>query len=451
MIRASIRRLSPPWAGRAPRGAAERPHWPRPLVIALVAIACLAVIIPLARHKGSTTESSAKLTDQALATVEGVPQSGVFLGSAKAPANLVIYADPTSLRYADFQEKVLPTLVERYVKPGKLRLQFATVAPATSRLSARSDAQEASLLAQAAGLQNKLWQFSGAFASQYVGVLDDATATQILRSVPGLDRRQAQADSDTPRIKAAVDRNTAAGQAAGAKNGLAFTMQINDAGQQELPLAPTPAGQIAAIDHRVASLPGRPGPAPAAAATPAPAPAPAATASSAPAKPCAEVDLTASNEPVACTTSNARLTFVPQNVELPLPGLRARVLALQTIPATSAAGKARHRIRMVVRLRVRNTGDAPIFGGDQAAFVYLVLGKHKINEDRHVWPLPISFKQNQPIAPGETRTGVLRFELGGKDGEYLEQQKAGQIGIRPTEQPNADGKVPVGVIRFSTA
>ena len=454
MIRAGIRRLSPSLgAGRAPRGTAERPSWPRPVVIALLAIACAAVIIPLARHKGSTTESSAALTSKALSTVDRVPQSGVFLGSARAPAQLAVYADLTSLRWADFQEKVLPTLVSRYVRPGRLRLQFATVAPASSRLSAPSDAQQAAQLAQAAGLQNRLWLFSGVFAAQYVGVLDVATATQILRAVPGLDRRRALADRDTARVKAAVARNTEGGQAMGAaKGGLAFAMTVNGGGIEELPLTASPAAQIAAIDHRVGSLPARPGPAPAAKAPPKPAPV-ASTATPgqpAAAAPCASIDTATATETVACTTATARLTIVPQGLELPLPGLRARVLAIQSIPATSASGKARHRVRLVVRLRARNVGDQPLFGGDQAGFVYLVLGKHKIGEDRHVWPLPVSFKQNQAIAPGETRTGVLRFEIGGADGEYLQRERAGQIGIRPTDQPGAGGKVPVGVIRFST-
>ena len=43
-----------------------------------------------------------------------------------------------------------------------------------------------------------------------------------------------------------------------------------------------------------------------------------------------------------------------------------------------------------------------------------------------------------------------RFELGGQDGQYLETRKAGQIGIRASDQPSAGGKVTAGAIRFST-
>ena len=67
-----------------------------------------------------------------------------------------------------------------------------------------------------------------------------------------------------------------------------------------------------------------------------------------------------------------------------------------------------------------------------------------------MWRLPTSFGQNRQIAPGDTRTGILHFEIGGSDGSYLKSQGAGDIDIQPSKQPGADGRVRVGVIHFTT-
>jgi hypothetical protein len=415
-------------------------------LVLLIAAGCIALIVALAKHEKSAPQSSVRLTSRALAAVSGVPQSGVFLGSAKAPGQLVVYADLTSLGYADFQDKVLPTLVERYVKPGKLRLQFATVA-GTGAGSPDSDARQAALLAQAAGLQNHLWQFAGAFSSQYVGVLDETTKSQILRSVPGLIRTRALSDVRTPRVQAAVARNTTAGQVADARGGLALMLEVNRGAMQQIPVVDDASEQLASIRDSVGSLPARPGAAPSASKQ---APTSTGSAASRPARPCGQVDTTALTAPIACTTATARLTLVPQQTELALPGLRARLLSISTVTATSASGRARNRMRVVARLRVRNRGDRPLFGGAGANFVYLTFGRRHVNEDHHTWQLAGAFNQGKAIPPGATRTGVLHFELAGSDSTYLQQHGAAQIGVRPSETPGAQGKVPVGVIRFNT-
>jgi hypothetical protein len=445
MPRPAIRRFNRPGFGQE---AAMRPpaNLRRLGLGLLIAAGCVALVVAVARHRGSSPESSQRLTDDAVSAVRGVPQAGVFLGSAKAPGHLVVYADLASLRYAEFQDKVLPSLVDRYVKPGRLRLQFASAVSTTGNASDDTDARQAALLAQAAGLQNHLWEFAGAFSAQYVGVLDDATQAQILRSVPGLDRARALSDRRDPRVMAAVERNTVAGQVADARGGLALMLDVNRGAMQQIPVVDDASAQLESIGEKVSGLAARPGRAPgehAPTAATAPAAAP-------PARPCARVNTTGSTIAVACTTASARLTIVPQRLELPLPGVRARLLSVETVPATSPSGRARNRLRVVVRLRIQNRGDKPIFGGETGKFIYLSLGTRHIAEDHHVWTQTGAFRQNKPIAPGASRTGIMHFELAGKDTIRLRQRGGGQLGIRPTETPNDQGKVPVGVIRFST-
>ena len=58
----------------------------------------------------------------------GIEQHGAALGSPKAPVTLVEYADLQCPYCAQWARDALPTLVEDYVKTGKLRIVFSGMA-----------------------------------------------------------------------------------------------------------------------------------------------------------------------------------------------------------------------------------------------------------------------------------------------------------------------------------
>ena len=124
----------------------------------------------------------------------------------------------TLLQYEDLQcpickqytEDAFPTIVEEYVKPGKVKIDFrglSFIGP---------DSTKALRVALAAGNQNKLWDVVEAFyANQGVentGWVTDEKIDEILAQVPGLDADKVLADAKTAAITAKVDKLTQEGQ-----------------------------------------------------------------------------------------------------------------------------------------------------------------------------------------------------------------------------------------------
>ena len=62
------------------------------------------------------------------ALLSGIPQSGTTLGSPSAPVRLVEYADLQCVYCGAWARDVFPTLVRRYVRTGKVQLEFRGLA-----------------------------------------------------------------------------------------------------------------------------------------------------------------------------------------------------------------------------------------------------------------------------------------------------------------------------------
>ena len=81
----------------------------------------------------------------------GIEQQGAVLGSPKAPVTLVEYADLQCPYCAQWARDTIPTLVEDYVKTGKLRIVFSGMA------FIGPDSDKALRTAIAAGTDDHLW------------------------------------------------------------------------------------------------------------------------------------------------------------------------------------------------------------------------------------------------------------------------------------------------------
>ena len=84
--------------------------------------------------------------------LRGIPQSGIVLGSPDAPATTVEFADLQCPFCAEYQARVFPELLDRYVRTGKLRIELRLLrflGPDSDRL-ARA--------ASAAAAQDRMWQ-----------------------------------------------------------------------------------------------------------------------------------------------------------------------------------------------------------------------------------------------------------------------------------------------------
>jgi protein-disulfide isomerase len=117
----------------------------------------------------------------------GIPQHGNILGSPTAPATMVEYVDLQCPYCRAFETSAFPTLVSRYVRTGKLKIEARIldfIGP---------DSVRGRLAAIAAGQQNKLFNFTEILyanqGTENTGWLSDTMVANTAASIPGLDVR----------------------------------------------------------------------------------------------------------------------------------------------------------------------------------------------------------------------------------------------------------------------
>lgn len=152
----------------------------------------------------------------------GIEQRGTALGSAKAPATLVEYADLQCPYCAQWAREALPTLVEGYVKTGKLRIVFrglAFIGP---------DSDKALRAAVAAAHEDHLWDVvHGLYLNQgheNAGWVTDELVGEIAAAVPGLDVGSLLERRWDSSVESEIRRAAEAAQAAGVRGTPTFEL-----------------------------------------------------------------------------------------------------------------------------------------------------------------------------------------------------------------------------------
>jgi protein-disulfide isomerase len=191
---------------RERRLAARRSRRLRLLGTVLTAAAALVLIAILVSSGGSKKNNPAKTgkvtgAAEVAARFSGIPQSGITLGNPKAPVTFVEFGDlkcPVCRQYA---LSAFPTLVSRYVRTGKVKMELRLQHFVGDQ---EGDSERAARMGLAVAQQNKLWQFADLFyinqqdeTSVYV---NDVFLRRIAEAVPGLDVNKALAARNAPVI-----------------------------------------------------------------------------------------------------------------------------------------------------------------------------------------------------------------------------------------------------------
>ena len=141
----------------------------------------------------------------------GIRQDGPILGRRDAPYTLVEFADLQCPFCARFDRDVLPAVIERFVRPGRLRIELRPVA------FLGRDSSTGAAATVAAGEQDRMWQFadlwyrnqgpenSGYATPEFLGRIADTASLDV-------DRWQRQ--SNSPELIAILERNARAAQTA---------------------------------------------------------------------------------------------------------------------------------------------------------------------------------------------------------------------------------------------
>jgi protein-disulfide isomerase len=134
-----------------------------------------------------------------------VPQDGSVIGRRDAPFTLLEFADLQCPFCARFDRTVLPVVIERFVRPGRLRVELRPI----SFLGPGSSAGAAATLA--AGEQDRMWEYADVFyrnqGAENSGYVTRAFLGRVAEAA-GLDAARWRRDLAAPAVAAALDANT---------------------------------------------------------------------------------------------------------------------------------------------------------------------------------------------------------------------------------------------------
>ncbi|HEX6712419.1 MAG TPA: thioredoxin domain-containing protein [Thermoleophilaceae bacterium] len=207
--------------------------------IVLVAIAAVAVAI--AAGSGGGSKSSSTKPGTALA---GIPQSGNTLGSKNAKATMMVFADMQCPFCRQFETQAFPSIVNRYVKSGKLRVVFQPIS------FIGSDSVVAAKAVAAASQQNKLFDYASAFyanqGEENTGYVTDAFLTKIAKAVPGLNVAKWQSALNTEFGTDILSRAESASKTAGVSSTPTFLVAKTGGTKQKFQPSTLTAGAFSA-------------------------------------------------------------------------------------------------------------------------------------------------------------------------------------------------------------
>jgi protein-disulfide isomerase len=157
----------------------------------------------------------------------GIPQADRVLGDPAANVTLIEYADPQCPGCRFYTEEMFPTVVDEYVRPGRVNTEFRAfpfIGP---------DSVKAVRFIFAAGLQDRLWQLQEALyrnqGGENSGWVTDDLLRQVAGGIAGLDVDQLFADADSDRITQEAEAAAGEAEAAGIPGTPTFLVKIGDA------------------------------------------------------------------------------------------------------------------------------------------------------------------------------------------------------------------------------
>jgi protein-disulfide isomerase len=178
--------------------------------IALVAV----VVIGIAVAVGTSSSGSSKVGPTGAHSAEvdkllaGIPQSGNTLGNPNAPVTMQYFGDLECPICQEFSLGALPTIIEKYVRSGQVKLQFRSMKTATREPTIFLEQQAAAL---AAGRQNLMWHYVENFYHNQ-GAEDSGYVTpEFLKNraneIPGLNVAKWEEARHDPKLSEEVEKD----------------------------------------------------------------------------------------------------------------------------------------------------------------------------------------------------------------------------------------------------
>ena len=183
--------------------------------VALAAALVAASLVLAACGDGESKDEPASQALRGEATLakrfDGVPQQRATLGDPDAPFTMVEFADLQCPYCARFDREVLAAVIDEFVRPGDLKIEFRPVA------FLGPDSSTGAAATVAAGYQDRMWQFADHFdrnqGAENSGYANAEFLGRIARA-RGLDFERWQGESNSKRLVAILRRNARAAHTA---------------------------------------------------------------------------------------------------------------------------------------------------------------------------------------------------------------------------------------------
>jgi protein-disulfide isomerase len=164
--------------------------------------------------EGSTQET--KLVSEVKSLLAGIPQSGNTIGRTSAPVTLVYFGDLQCPFCGEFSRTALSQLIERYVRAGKLRIEYRNLETATHEPETFRTQQ---IAAMAAGKQHHLWDYIELFYRQQSqensGYVTEEYLRSLARQIPGFNQSAWLAARSDPELASQITTDAQAANNAG--------------------------------------------------------------------------------------------------------------------------------------------------------------------------------------------------------------------------------------------
>jgi protein-disulfide isomerase len=188
-------------------------------VIGAVVVIIIVIVLATGGSKkaGPVTggEKNASVT-AVTSLISGIPQSGNVLGNPNAPVTMQYFGDLECPICKAFTLGALPTLVKKYVRTGKMKIEYHSLETATREQETFRDQQVAAL---AAGKQNLAWYYLELFyheqGEEDSGYVTESYLQGLAQQVPGLNLPNWSAARNDPALAEQVTRDAQTATQAG--------------------------------------------------------------------------------------------------------------------------------------------------------------------------------------------------------------------------------------------
>ncbi len=181
----------------------------------VAAVVIVAIVVILIATAGGSKSGLAKTKGEKNATVSevssligGIPQSGNSIGSPTAPVTLKYFGDLECPICREFTIEALPPIMSKWVRTGKLRIEYDSMETATREPEVFKTQQ---IAAYAAGKQNKGWNYIETFyheqGEEDSGYVNEKYLQGIASQVPGLNLAKWSSDRGDPELANEVEND----------------------------------------------------------------------------------------------------------------------------------------------------------------------------------------------------------------------------------------------------